>query len=68
MLKSGLNWDSFGADGVSGFLGSALLGVIFSHSLFESFSALTLSHVLNSNMESLGKDVSSYFFVNDDSD
>ena len=68
MLKSGLNRDSFGADGLSSFLCSALQGVILSHSLFESLSALGFPGVLDSNMESLGKDVTSDLFVNDHSD
>ncbi len=61
---SWLSGNSFCANVLVLSLGFSFLGIIFSHSPFESFSALTLSNMLNSNMESLGNDLSSNLFVN----
>ena len=61
------NVDSLGVDFHSLCLGLSLLGIIFSDSSLESFSALTSTDMLDSDVDSLGDDSSSNLFVDDDS-
>ena len=65
MSFCGLSWNSLGADLLALLLGFDLLGIVGSHSSLEGLSALTLSDVLNSDMDSLGEDLSSDLFVDD---
>ena len=48
------------------YLSFSLKGIILSDSSLESLSALTLTHVLDSDVDSLGDDLASDLLVNDD--
>ena len=66
-LLLGLDVNSLADDLLAFLLGSYLLGVILLDSALEGLSALTLSHVLHSDVDSLGHDPVSYHFVHDHS-
>ena len=68
MCFSWLDWDSLCANFLSCFLGLNLLSIVLSNSFFECLPALTLSHVLNSDMNSLRNNSVRNFLVNDNSD
>ncbi len=65
MSLSGESIDSLSLDLDSLFLGLSLLGVIFSDSSLEGFSALRSADVLNSDVNSLGDNLASDLLVDD---
>ena len=68
MSFSWLDVDSHGLDLLALSLGLSLEAIVLLNSSLESLSALTLSGVLDSHMNSLGNDGASHLFVDDDSD
>ena len=68
MAWSWLLVDSLGVDLHTLFLGLSLFGVILSHSLLKCFSALALSCMLNSDMDSLWNDSASENLIDDNTD
>ena len=67
MSFSRLGINSLSANLLSLFLSLYLLSIILSNSSFECLSALTLTNMFNSNMESLWYNSVSNFLVNDNS-
>ena len=65
---SGLSGDSLGENLLALSLCLSLLSVIFAHSSLEGLTALGSTHVLDSNVDSLGDDSSSVLLVDNDSD
>lgn len=65
---SGLSWDSLGEYLLALSLCLSLKGVIGTHSSLEGLTALGSTHVLDSNVDSLGDDSSSVLLVDNDSD
>ena len=68
MRFSGLSGNSLGEDLLALCLSLSLLGVIFLDSSLEGLTALGSTHVLDSNVDSLGDDSSSVLLVDNDSD
>ena len=65
MSISWLDVDSLSVDLQSFELSFSLEGIVLSDSSLESLSALTLAYVLDSHVNSLGNDLSSNLFVDD---
>ena len=65
---SWLSVNSLGVDLFTSSLSFSLLGIVFSHSSLEGLSALTLTNVLDSDVDSLGEDSASNLFVDDNTD
>jgi hypothetical protein len=65
---SGLDGQALGEDLDALFLGLALLGVVLLDAALERLAALAPTHMLNSDVDSLGDDVSSVLLVDDDTD
>jgi hypothetical protein len=65
---SGLSGDSLGEHLLTLLLGLSLLGVILLDSSLEGLTALGSTHVLDSDVDSLGDDSSSVLLVDNDSD